>query len=596
LGEFSFAVKLALLDLKRSVFSELLGLAALFSYNKTSFKAGGLIIVARSIASLLRLSAQQAGAQAEVLVEGQRRWTYSQFLAHVQALAQLFKKHFSVKAGQKIGLLFANQPECWLGFLALRWAGAVPVPLNLTMPQNDLLYVMHHAELSGLLADTEITQGLLAKIGASALGDLPFWVLLNHPASEAPLNALPNLQTLLPIPQAQALPCAIDVPACDVDPDELAVLIYTSGTTGQPKGVMLSERNLLSNLEGFYQQMGLGKGHKMLLGLPLFHSYGLICALYALRLSATLVMVPKFAPKRLVQDMIAEKITLLPLVPTLFHVLLSAKEKFPAEAFDFLKVCISGGAALSPKLLKQVEEGFGAQVLEGYGLTETSPVLAVNTPKHKRLPASVGKVLGNVELRLVNEQGETLSWGEGERSPEGELWVKGANVMLGYYKDPEQTQAVLDSEGWFQTGDLGHLDAEGNLFISGGRKKDLIIKAGENIAPIRIEQVLNEHPDVAEIAVLGMPHEKLGECIYACILLTEAAQNKAALSPAAEQAQGQALEKELKQLAREQLGAFMVPDAFVITQSFPRTPTGKILKKELKTYLQSLQPQAATTV
>lgn len=530
-------------------------------------------MVAKSLSALLRSAANYAGPNADALVEGERRWSFSELLRDVQSLAAALQSKLGVKAGDHVALLFWNQPECWLSFQALRWLGAVPVPLNLSLPPEDLLYVIQNSDSVGVLADTELAQQLAEKLGAQALGNLPFWLVLSQPAEQAPLNQLPTIQGLLQAATAStdSLGCAADCLPVEINPEALAVLLYTSGTTGKPKGVMLSERNLLSNMESFTKQLNIGGQHRMLLGIPLFHAYGLICGLYSLNLGAPLVLAPRFHPKRIVQSLVGEKITMLPLVPTMYQLVAELAAKQEPGSLDALKICISGGAALSPKLLRDAEAALGVVVLEGYGLTETSPVIAVNTPEAGSQPGAVGPVLSNLELRLVRDDGSVVEVSAGQASDEGEIEVKGPSVMKGYFKLEQATREVLCEGGWFKTGDLGHINERGHLVISGGRKKDLIIKAGENIAPLRIEQALAEHEGIAEISVIGLPDEKVGELICACVIPKEDVN----LS-----------EVELKSYAREVLPPFLQPDRWVITQELPKTATGKILKRELREFVQ----------
>jgi long-chain acyl-CoA synthetase len=226
-------------------------------------------------------------------------------------------------------------------------------------------------------------------------------------------------------------------------------------------------------------------------------------------------------------------------------------------------------------LLNQLHTLLGVTVLEGYGLTETSPVIAVNLPQAGAVANTVGPVLPNIQARLVNpDNGDIAPVIQGQVSAEGEIQVKGPNVMLGYYQNTTETQLVFSPDGWFKTGDLGRFDEKGNLCISGGRLKDLIIRAGENIAPLPIERVLSQHPSVATVAVIPKKHEKLGEAIHACLELSETVKQQMDFSP-------EALFQELSALVRTQLTPTLVPDSFQVYDSLPKNPTGKVVKKKL---------------
>lgn len=545
-------------------------------------------MVARSIASLLRSAAQTAGIDAVAVREGEQSWSYGEWIASVQQLAAGLKERFQLQPSDRVALLFWNQPECWQSFMALRWLGVVPVPLNLMMPPDDLLYVLQDAAVKGVLASTDLVAQLVEKLGVQAAASFPFWVVLSEEAESFPLNQLPTFQHVLeacPPAVRQAKACAADFPPYEPDSDALAILLYTSGTTARPKGVMLSEANMLHNMQGFSEALSIEPRQRMLLGIPLFHAYGLICALYSLHLGATLILTPRFNPKRIVSDIADKQVSLLPLVPTMYHLVAALAEKQPASHFASLRYCISGGAALPPSLLRQSEQSLGAVILEGYGLTETSPVIAVNTPAKGSIAGCVGPVLPNLEVRLTQEDGSVIPWQPGQASEEGEIEVRGPSVMLGYLNQPEATAAALCADGWFKTGDLGHLDAEGNLVISGGRKKELIIRAGENIAPVKIEMVVLEHPIVDQVAVLGLPDSKLGEAICAVVCLKEQDESNAqASTPDALTA-----ESILKAFCREKLPAFLQPDRWIFESDLPKTPTGKLLKKELKAFLQDRQ-------
>ena len=242
-----------------------------------------------------------------------------------------------------------------------------------------------------------------------------------------------------------------------------------------------------------------------------------------------------------------------------FLVDLNARGGYDASS---LKYCISGGSALPRALLTKVEDSLKVSVIEGYGLSETSPVIAVNTFKNGSFPGSVGPVVPHVEVKIIDESGNEKSTGE-----VGEILVRGETVMRGYWNRPEETAETLTPDGWLKTGDLGHLDEKNRLFISAGRIKDLIIRAGENISPLAIENALMNHPAIAEVAAVGVPDERAGERVKVCVVLRQ---------------ETAATENELKKFCRENLPAFMTPDTFQFMEALPKTATGKILKTELK--------------
>jgi long-chain acyl-CoA synthetase len=467
--------------------------------------------------------------EALALIEESTRWTRGELIEKVQRLAS----RLPIAPGDRVALFYSNQKEFFVGFYAVRQRGGVVVPINLQLPKEDIGYVLQHSGARLILADAELSK---------------------------PLMGLPHLWISGPEWDAEGDPQYTETAATNTN--DLAVLLYTSGTTGVPKGVMLSEHNLLTNLDGIAQVFDFTEQDRILVALPLFHAFGLIIALYALRVQAAVVLSPKFSPQAMLTALIEEKVTVLPLVPTLFSLLVQGAQKLGGQPFAHLRYCISGGATLPPELLARIEAALGCPVLEGYGLTETSPVVSVNRPKDGSFAGSVGAALPNVQVRFLNDDN---TWSE---NGPGEICVKADSVMLGYYQMPDATAEIMTPDGWLKTGDLGHLDEAGRLFISGGRKKDIIIKAGENIAPLSIERVLYQHPAIQEASVIGVPHPRLGESVLACVQLRDAL-------PAP-------TEQELKAFCREHLSAFLTPDAFRIYPELPKNAAGKVLKKALR--------------
>jgi long-chain acyl-CoA synthetase len=484
-----------------------------------------------------------------VLAEEEHRWTLAELREKAIRLASTLQAK-GIQPGDRVSIMFMNQKEYLVSFFAVLYAGAVVVPINITLPSDDIIYVVLNSGSKLMLTTHAFKHCFEGR-------QLPL-LMANQPEDD---QAYPSLEEAI----AQGNPDF--QPVSFGDANSMRILMYTSGTTGKPKGVMLSEANLISNLEGIHPIFNFTSAERLLIALPMFHAYGLIIGLYALDAQAPIYLVPNFAPKKILQTLVEGKITILPLVPTMFSMLLQSIQRFGADKLTHLKACISGGASLPEKLLRQIESGLDLVVLEGYGLTETAPVLAVNRPDVGSIAKSVGPALPNVTLKLVDRQGQTIPWQAGQPSAEGEILAKGPNVMLGYYNLPDETQQVFDAEGYFHTGDLGHFDANGNLFISGGRIKDLIIKAGENIAPVRIEDVLYQHPAVMNAAVIGVPDEKLGEDIVACLELKE---------------NHTATEAEFKKFCLEYLPAFMIPSAFRIYAELPKNQAGKVIKKQLK--------------
>jgi long-chain acyl-CoA synthetase len=294
-------------------------------------------------------------------------------------------------------------------------------------------------------------------------------------------------------------------------------------------------------------------------GLPLFHSFGQTCTLNAaVRSGACLTLLPRFEPRHALETLSGHRATVFAGVPTMYGALLAQPDQ---AAYDVsaLRVCVSGGAAMPVEVLRGFERAFGCKVLEGYGLSETSPVASFNHPDRERKPGSIGTPIRGVEMRVVDEHGAEVRPGE-----VGEIVIRGHNVMKGYWKRPEETAAAIP-DGWFRSGDMGRLDQDGYFAIV-DRKKDLIIRGGFNVYPREIEEVLYEHPAVAEAAVIGVPHPHLGEEVAAAVAL------KAGSTVTAEQ---------LREHVKGQLAAYKYPRNVWIVDALPKGPTGKILKRAI---------------
>ena len=475
---------------------------------------------------------------AQVVLENNQTLHREVFNQQVHQLAGALQQA-GIAPGDRVALAFGNQSAFIISFLAVWQVGAVVVPVNLQWPESDIGYVLYHAGAKLVLA----AQPIAEKFAGSC--PLPLWASNGTDGSwEQALQAAAPLSDLIVRPET-----------------DMAVLIYTSGTTGKPKGVMLSEKNLATNLAGIAEVLTFGTQDMVLMALPLFHAFGLILTLHCLEVNATLLLVPRWTPNALAQALIQQPVTVLPLVPTLFSLLVQGlKGQQPSQ----LKYCVSGGATLPPKLLAQVEAALGCPVLEGYGLTETSPVVAVNRPCDGSTPGSVGRVFPNVQVSLLDDNNQWLPVEPGHNSDVGEICVKADSVMMGYYQQPEATAQVMTPDSHFKTGDLGHLDAQGKLYISGGRKKDLIIKAGENISPVRIEGVLYNHPAVAEACVYAVPDDRVGEEIMAAVVLKPGF-----------------TEAELKKHCMTDLPPSMVPKQITLLDEMPKNAVGKIVRSEV---------------
>ncbi|MZD07430.1 AMP-binding protein, partial [Streptomyces sp. SID5785] len=341
--------------------------------------------------------------------------------------------------------------------------------------------------------------------------------------------------------------------------DDTAVVLYTSGTTGTPKGAELTHGNLVGNaLTTARTLLGLTPDDVLLGGLPLFHAFGQTCALNAATASAaTLSLLPRFRPEEALEMLRRDGVTVFLGVPTMYTALLrTGVSPRPSR----LRLGVSGGSSLPVELLHAAERALGVQVLEGYGLSETSPVACFNPPGGARRPGSIGLPVDGVELCLFGSGGETVT----EPGEIGELAIRGANVMKGYRGRPDATAEAF-RDGWFLSGDLARRDEDGYYFVV-DRKKDLIIRGGYNVYPREVEEVLYAHPGVVEAAVVAVPHPEFGEEVAAVVVLAPGA----TVTP-----------EELRAYVKERVAPYKYPRLVRIAEALPKGPTGKILRREI---------------
>jgi long-chain acyl-CoA synthetase len=342
---------------------------------------------------------------------------------------------------------------------------------------------------------------------------------------------------------------------------DTAVILYTSGTTGRPKGAELTHAGLHSNARTTEDTLLEATPDDVIMGcLPLFHVFGLTCSLNAGVLAgACLTLIPRFDGGKALSVIERDDVTVFEGVPTMFSAMLHQPDR---DRYDVssLRLCVSGGSAMPVEVLRSFEATFGCTVLEGYGLSETSPVASFNHPHAERKPGSIGTPIRGVEMRLVDDEGSDVPDGE-----VGEIAIRGENVMKGYWQRPEDTAKAIP-DGWFRSGDLARRDEEGYYFIV-DRKKEMIIRGGYNVYPREIEEALYEHPAVAEVACIGIAHPDLGEEVAAAV----------ALKP------GAAAEvDELREFAKARVAAYKYPRHLWLVDALPKGPTGKILRRAVE--------------
>lgn len=442
--------------------------------------------------------------------------------------AGLARRIAAASAAPRVGILAPTSTACAVAIFAAWYAGKTPVPLN---------FLLAPAELAKVIADAGVDLIVTIDRFAPLLAGTPLRTLL--------LNA----ETLAP--------GAVETPSAGAQ--DLGVLLYTSGTSAEPKGVELTFENLVRNAEACIQHAAITPDQVFLSVLPQFHSFGFTGLTIApLILGASVHYLPRFSPVTIVHTIQEKKVTLLIAVASMYGALAQMKH-VPEEACRSLRLAISGGEPLPPRVAAAFEQRFGLKLCEGYGLTETSPVVSINLPQAYRA-GSVGRPLPGVTVVARDEQGSAVPPGK-----EGELYIGGHCVMRGYHNKPEQTAAVLRN-GEFRTGDIGRVDAEGFIYIT-GRAKEMLIIGGENVYPREIENVISEHPAVAEVAVIGGKDDVRGEVPVAFVILKEGAT---------------ATDVELREFCRDKLAGYKVPRDVRIMPELPRSPTGKILKRALQ--------------
>ena len=453
--------------------------------------------------------------------------TGEQVLGACQGAARLCS---AAVTGRTVGVLLPNCALYPVAVFGAIWAGKIPVPLNPLLRPQALHFILKEASIDAVVVAKQM-ESSIARMEVKRIDTND----LIKPIVAPPLHPVPT------------------------NPNDTAVILYTSGTTGRPKGVPLTHNNLLSNARSVISRLGERPDDVLLAVLPLFHALGLMGTAIIPFLLGAEVTYTRFSPERIATLIVERRATVFVGVPSMYRLL--ARSRIARESMRGLRLALSGGDALPPNVRDAYRQRFGNELLEGYGLTETSPVISVNTPEENK-PGTVGRVLPQVKVRIQGQDGALLQPGK-----EGEVQVRGPNVMTGYYNRPEENRAAFTADGWFRTGDLGYLDAAGYLTI-GGRIKELIVHDGEKIMPREVEEVLEQHPKVLDDAVLGEPDGERGEAVVAFVIPADDL-------PSAE---------ELRQFCRSRLAEFKVPRRFIIAPDLPRGPTGKILKRAVKAW------------
>ena len=484
------------------------------------------------------------------LIAGARTVSYGELDLAARKLAGSFAA-LGIVRGEHLALMMPNVPEFTIAYYACQLAGLVAVPINVMLKGEEVAYHLADSNAVALI----VWHGLVEQ-AAPGFAEVKTCreLIVAGPYVTVEVAGATRLDSLLERGEP-----ALEVP--DTAADDTAVILYTSGTTGRPKGAELTHFNLFFNADMAARMHRIDESTVALAVLPLFHSFGqTVIQNGTLSRGGTLVILPRFDATAAFETMQPHRVTLFAGVPTMYFGLLHHPK---AADYDLssLRECISGGAPMPVEVMRRFDERYGTNILEGYGLSETSPVASLNQHDRPKKPGSIGRPLWGVEFRLVADDGRVID----EPNVAGEIHIKGHNIMKGYWRRPDATAEAI-SGGWFKTGDVATRDEDGFYFIV-DRKKDMIIRGGYNVYPREVEEILYRHAAVAEAAVIGVAHEALGEEVQAVV----------ALKPGES-----ASEAELVAFCQERLASFKYPRTVRFVDALPKGPTGKILKRALR--------------
>jgi len=503
-----------------------------------------------SLDQLLKTRAQISPRKIFIKFEGSS-FTFKEMdrLAGIYAVYLL--KH-GMKRSDRVALLSQNCPQYVAAYFGIIRAGGIVLPLNNLLAADEVNYILNDAGVQVCFFDTEC-KGTVEKLKEKASRT---FVLLTDVTTEA--------GTAEPV-----------VPPPTHTLDDISTILYTSGTTGSPKGALLTHKNIILNALACAAAIHISHKDRFVVFLPLFHSFTFtVCVIIPLLTGSMISLLPSVRPfSRVVKRLILDRITLFVAIPTIYKILAEKDMPFLVKMLLNLRLCVSGAAPLPVKVINDFERAFKVPLLEGYGLTEASPVVSINPDDHgRRKPGTVGLPLPGIEVRVVDDEGKQLGTGV-----PGELLVKGPSVMTGYLNRPEDNARTI-RDNWLYTGDIASLDQDGYIKII-DRKKDMIIVDGLNVYPFEVEEVLYRHSAVKDCAMIGVLHGEDKEIPIMYVVLKDGQQ---------------ATPKTFRDFLSEHVAHYKIPRRFLMIDELPRTATGKILKKEIRRLYQEkeMKPQA----
>ena len=502
---------------------------------------------------LLHEIINQAREDDLALVDNGRRVTYSEFK---EAIKHCRNKLYDIgiRQGDRVAIFSRNSIEFVYAYFAIASLGAINVPINFQLSNREIAYILKDAGVEHIFTYKPL------EIDAHHIDSKEkpdFHVGIPQKVTQHNMNVFEFAQHDIKILDEvdESLKDAPELPA-DFDDNNPCVIIYTSGTTGNPKGAMLSHRNLVRNAEQMVN-MGCKAEHNVLCVLPMYHCFSWTCAvIYPLSHGATVVILDSFTPKETIETIKTEKITDIYVVPSICSLLTKLAT---AEDMKTLRFVLSGGTTLPVQIAEDFTKKFGLEICEGYGLSEASPVVTMAPPTKARV-GSAGPIIPGITARFVDSHGNDVPQGH-----EGELIIKGDNVMIGYWNMPEATAEAIDKDGWLHTGDIAKIDEDGYVFIV-NRLKEMIISMGENIYPREVEEVIYKFPGIKDAAVVGVEDKlrgQAGACFYS---MQEGAEMDL---------------RKLKQFLQKNLALYKIPREFHQLDDLPRTSTGKIFKRQI---------------
>ena len=495
---------------------------------------------------LLNNIIDQGRASDIALVDHGRRVNYSEFKEAIKYCRNKLYQ-MGIRQGERVAIFSRNSIEFIYAYFAVASLGAINVPINFQLSNREIAYILKDAGIEHIFTYKPLDLNEHFADGDITTKKVDFHAGITHKITQHDIKELNNFDK--DITEAPELPK-------DFSENSPCVIIYTSGTTGNPKGAVLSHKNLVRNAEQMIN-MGCKAEHKVLCVLPMYHCFSWTCSvLYPLSKGAAVVILDSFTPKETIETIRTEKITDMYVVPSICSLLTKLAT---AEDMSSLRLVVSGGTTLPVQIANDFIGKFGVEICEGYGLSESSPVVTMN-PYGKPKVGSAGPIIPDIKARFVDSEGNDVPKGQ-----EGELIIKGDNVMLGYWNMPEATKEAIDKDGWLHTGDIAKIDEDGYVFIV-NRLKEMIISMGENIYPREVEEVIYRYPGIKDAAVVGVEDKlrgQAGACFYS---MNEGAEMNI---------------HDLKQFLQKNLALYKIPREFHQLDDLPRTSTGKIFKRKI---------------